>query len=92
MVTFAMGYSHNLRAHVLRAFGNGRRSGKRSAWDFQRNLRCWPKRAMDRYQRSTSRDIQRSSKLQEVFAALITTTDEYRNSEGQTYPLASLYA
>jgi len=90
MVTFAVGYSHNFRAHVLRALGNGCGSCKRSTRDFQRNLRCWPKRAMYCYQRTAGGDIQRRGKLQEIFAALIATADEYRNSEGQTYPLASL--
>ena len=45
---------------------------------------------MYRYQRSACGDIKRGGKLEEIFAALIVTADENRNSEGQTYPLATL--
>jgi len=81
MVTFRMGYPHDFGTHVLRALGNRCRSCKRSTRDFQRNLRCWPKGAVNRNQCSARRDVQRRGELQEIFAALVAAADENRNSK-----------
>ncbi len=63
MVAFAVRNVHNLRSEVLCAFGNRCGSSQRSARNFERNLRCWPKSAMNRDQRSACRDIKSRSEL-----------------------------
>ena len=82
MVTFAMGYPDNFRSQISRTLGNGGRSCKRGARDFERNLRCWPKRAMYRNQGSAGGDIYRGGKFEEVFAALIAAADKNGDGKG----------
>jgi len=89
MIAFAVRHPHNLCPKVLGAFGNGRGSGERGARDFERNLRCWPKSAVDGNQSSTRRHVQSGRELQEVFAAVITTADKHRDRKRQSHPLAS---
>ena len=89
MIAFAVCHPHNLCPKVLGAFGDRCGSCQRGARNFQRNLRCWPKSAVDGNQSSTRRHVQSGRELQEVFAAVITTADKHRDRKRQSHPLAS---
>jgi hypothetical protein len=92
VVAFPMSYTNDLCPYILGALCKRRGSRQGSARNFKRNLCCWPKGAMDSNQRASSGDVQRGSKFQEVFAALVSTPYENRNGERQPHPLATLYA
>ena len=79
MIAFAVGYPYDLRPKVLGALRDRCCRRQRGAWDFERNLRCWPKSAVDGNQSSTRRHVQSGGELQEVFAAVITTADKHRD-------------
>jgi len=89
MIAFAVRHPHNLCPKVLGAFGNGRGSGERGARDFERNLRCWPKSAVDGNQSSARGHVQGGCELQEVLAAVIATANKNRDRKRQSHPLAS---
>ncbi len=90
MVTLSVSYSNNLGADVLGALGNRSRSSQGSTWDFQRNLRCWPKGAVDGNESAARRDVEGGSKFQEILAALFAASDEYRDGKRQPYPFATV--
>lgn len=81
MITLAVGDAYNLCSDVLCTLRDRCRCGQRGAWDFERNLRCWPKGAVDGYKGTSSGYVQCRCELQKVFAALITASDEYRNGK-----------
>ena len=91
VIALAMGHANDLGPDILGALWNRGGRRQRGAGDFQRNLCCWPKRAVYGHECASCGDVQRRCKLQKVFAALITAADEYRNGKRQPYPLATLY-
>ncbi len=89
VIAFAVCHPYDLRPQVLSALRNRRCSRQRGARDFERNLRCWPKSAVDGNQSSSRRHVQSGSELQKVLAAVIAAADKHRNRKRQSHPLAS---
>jgi hypothetical protein len=77
VVTLAVGHPDNLRSQIARTLGNGGRSGQGSARDFKRNLRCWPKDAVNGNQGTSGGDVQGGGELKEVLSALVAAAYEY---------------
>ena len=63
MVTLGVGYPDNFSFQIARTLGHGSRSRKRGAGDFERNLRCWPNRAVHRNEGTAGGDIDRGGEF-----------------------------
>ena len=57
MIAFAVYYANDLCPNVFCALGHGRSGGQRSAGDLERNLRCWPKGAVNGNERAAGGDV-----------------------------------